>query len=85
MGEGGEEVQRWEVYSGFFSSGFAGEAAIGTASSIFINKLCKLSIGVKIRSFADDTVLFFSYKNWDSLHDKAEKVITLVKMWLDIN
>lgn len=52
---------------------------------IYINSMTFLNIGGSIISYADDTVLVFSGRDWNSTKDKVANGLAVVKNWLDFN
>lgn len=57
-----------------------------TLFQIYINDLCKLSISnCKIFSYADDTALLVSDKNWEQARDRAEHALRIIMEWLSTN
>lgn len=52
---------------------------------IYINDIVDVNIGGEMISYADDTVLMFQDKCWETTKQKAEKGLSLMKEWLDNN
>lgn len=51
---------------------------------IYVNELCKISHqGLDILMFADDTVLLFHDKTWQSVAEVAETGISMITSWLE--
>lgn len=51
--------------------------------TIYVNDLFKLQSKGKIVAFADDTAILYVDKTWDSLKEKVEEDIQLIKNWFD--
>jgi hypothetical protein len=52
---------------------------------IYINNLVKLDIEGKFYLFADDTLVLFEGKTWETVFPNAERAIAKIKHWFDQN
>lgn len=52
---------------------------------IYINDIALLNLNCKLISYADDTVLLFEDKNWQSVYKKAESGLCKLKTYLNSN
>lgn len=53
--------------------------------SIYIDSLTTVIPNVKTVCFADDTVLLCKGRSWDEVFERAERAVTYVKTWMDLN